>query len=154
MRHPGLVALCLGGTVLLSACQKTSDEQVERALKDINVIDESNLNDVMLTVGDPADDLPRQPCCGVHRHRAHHPVGPLRGRGIPRVDPEVDRSHLVAARPQHARRSGDAEGLVPQLVRRDQQDLHVTTISSAAAPARRAASTVAGSPPRANRKPR
>ncbi len=55
MRHPGLVALCLGGTVLLSACQKTSDEQVERALKDINVIDESNLNDVMLTVGDPAE---------------------------------------------------------------------------------------------------
>jgi Tfp pilus assembly protein PilF len=53
MRHPGLVVLCLGGTVLLSACQKNSDEQVQRALKDINVIDETNLNDVMLTVADP-----------------------------------------------------------------------------------------------------
>lgn len=53
MRHPGLVALCLVGTVALSACQKTTDEQVERALKDVNVIDESNLNDVMLTVADP-----------------------------------------------------------------------------------------------------
>ncbi|MCU0825952.1 MAG: tetratricopeptide repeat protein [Tabrizicola sp.] len=53
MRHTGLVALCLGSTVFLSACQKNSDAQVERALKDINVIDESNLNDVMLTVGDP-----------------------------------------------------------------------------------------------------
>jgi Flp pilus assembly protein TadD len=53
MRHPGFVALCLGGTVLLSACQPSTDEQVERALKDVNVIDESNLNDVMLTVGDP-----------------------------------------------------------------------------------------------------
>jgi Tfp pilus assembly protein PilF len=53
MRHPGLVILCLGGTVLLSACQPSTDEQVERALKDVNVIDESNLNDVMLTVGDP-----------------------------------------------------------------------------------------------------
>lgn len=53
MRHPGLVILCLGGTVFLSACQKNSDEQVERALKDVNVIDESNLNDVMLTVADP-----------------------------------------------------------------------------------------------------
>lgn len=55
MRHPGLVALCLGGAVLVSACQKDSDEQVQRALKDINVIDESNLNDVMLTVGDPGE---------------------------------------------------------------------------------------------------
>ena len=53
MRHLGLVALCLGSTVFLSACQKSSDEQVERALKDVNVIDESNLNDVMLTVADP-----------------------------------------------------------------------------------------------------
>lgn len=53
MRHPVFVMLCLGGTVLLSACQKTSDAQVQRALKDVNVIDESNLNDVMLTVADP-----------------------------------------------------------------------------------------------------
>jgi Tfp pilus assembly protein PilF len=53
MRHPGLVLLCLGGTVFLAACQPSTDEQVERALKDVNVIDESNLNDVMLTVGDP-----------------------------------------------------------------------------------------------------
>jgi Tfp pilus assembly protein PilF len=55
MRHLGLVALCLGSTVVLSACQKSTDEQVERALKDVNVIDESNLNDVMLTVADPAE---------------------------------------------------------------------------------------------------
>ncbi|MCX7287309.1 MAG: tetratricopeptide repeat protein [Rhodobacterales bacterium] len=55
MRHPGLVALCLVGTVALSACQKTTDEQVERALKDVNVIDESNLNDVMLTIADPGE---------------------------------------------------------------------------------------------------
>jgi Tfp pilus assembly protein PilF len=47
--------LCLGGAVLLSGCQRTSDEQVERALKDVNLIDESNLNDVMLTVADPAE---------------------------------------------------------------------------------------------------
>lgn len=53
MRHPVFVMLCLGGTVALSACQNTSDAQVQRALKDVNVIDESNLNDVMLTVADP-----------------------------------------------------------------------------------------------------
>ncbi len=45
--------LCLGGAVLLSACQNSSDAQVQRALKDVNVIDESNLNDVMLSVADP-----------------------------------------------------------------------------------------------------
>jgi Tfp pilus assembly protein PilF len=55
MRHPGLVVLCLGGAVVLSACQKNTDAQVQRALKDVNVIDESNLNDVMLTVADPGE---------------------------------------------------------------------------------------------------
>lgn len=53
MRHPVSLVLCLGGAVFLSACQNSSDAQVQRALKDVNVIDESNLNDVMLSVADP-----------------------------------------------------------------------------------------------------
>ena len=53
MRHTGLIALCLSGTVTLTGCGGNSDAQVNRALKDVNVIDESNLNDIMLTVGDP-----------------------------------------------------------------------------------------------------
>lgn len=53
MRHPVLVALCLAGTVGLVACQRTSDAEVQRAIKSVNVIDENNLNDIMLTVGDP-----------------------------------------------------------------------------------------------------
>ncbi len=53
MRHQGFLALCLSGTALLAACQNGSDAQVQRAIKDVNVIDESNLNDIMLTVGDP-----------------------------------------------------------------------------------------------------
>jgi Flp pilus assembly protein TadD len=53
MRHPVLIALCLTGTVGLTACQKQSDAQVQRAIKSVNVVDESNLNDIMLTVGDP-----------------------------------------------------------------------------------------------------
>ena len=53
MRHPVFVMLCLGGAVALSACQKASDAQVERAIKSVNVIDETNLNDIMLTVADP-----------------------------------------------------------------------------------------------------
>lgn len=53
MRHPVLIALCLSGTVALSACQKSSDAEVQRAIQSVNVIDETNLNDIMLTVGDP-----------------------------------------------------------------------------------------------------
>ena len=53
MRQTGLFALCLSGTVALTGCGGNSDAQVNRALKDVNVIDESNLNDIMLTVGDP-----------------------------------------------------------------------------------------------------
>ncbi len=40
----------------LAACggnQTISDAEVEQAIKDVNVIDESNLNEVMLTVADP-----------------------------------------------------------------------------------------------------
>ena len=55
MRQSILVTLCLGSALALSACQKPSNgsEDVERALADLNVVDESNLNDIMLTIGDP-----------------------------------------------------------------------------------------------------
>jgi Flp pilus assembly protein TadD len=55
MRHIWILTLCLGGAVALSGCDKSKDAEVERALKDVNVIDESNLNDIMLTVADPAE---------------------------------------------------------------------------------------------------
>ena len=53
MRQPILTILCLGGAFALSACNKNSDADIQRAVKAVNVIDESNLNDIMLTVGDP-----------------------------------------------------------------------------------------------------
>ena len=54
MRHPIFLALCLGGAVALTGCgKKDTDAEVERALESVNVIDESNLSDIMLTVGDP-----------------------------------------------------------------------------------------------------
>lgn len=54
MRHPILISVCLAGAMAVGACSKeTSDEFVERAFQDVNVVDESNLNDVMLTVADP-----------------------------------------------------------------------------------------------------
>ena len=54
MRHPILLSTCLAGVLLVSACsEKNAEATVERAFQDVNVVDESNLNDVMLTVADP-----------------------------------------------------------------------------------------------------
>ena len=65
MRHPDLrprprgacgpmLAAC---AMLLAGCQPGTDAEVSRALRDVNVIDESNLNDIMLTVGDPNESV-------------------------------------------------------------------------------------------------
>ena len=54
MRRDGILSFIFISTIGLSACEQgMSDAEVERALKDVNVIDETNLNDVMLTVADP-----------------------------------------------------------------------------------------------------
>ncbi|MGI9389928.1 MAG: tetratricopeptide repeat protein [Boseongicola sp.] len=54
MRRDGFISFIFISAIGLSACEPgMSDAEVERALKDVNVIDETNLNDVMLTVADP-----------------------------------------------------------------------------------------------------
>ncbi|WP_420861098.1 tetratricopeptide repeat protein [Algirhabdus cladophorae] len=53
MRHPILFGLCLSAVFAVSACEKAGDADVKRAIKDVNVIDDANLNDIMLTVADP-----------------------------------------------------------------------------------------------------
>ena len=53
MRRTILFSTCISSAILLSACAPQGDQAVDRAIQDINVIDESNLNDVMLTVADP-----------------------------------------------------------------------------------------------------
>lgn len=54
MRKGFLLPLSLGAALFAAGCdQKAKDAEVERALQSVNVIDESNLNDIMLTVGDP-----------------------------------------------------------------------------------------------------
>lgn len=53
MRQTILIPLCLTSMVALAACEKNGDATVERAFQDVNVVDETNLNDVMLTVADP-----------------------------------------------------------------------------------------------------
>ena len=56
MRNVRNFLMCLGGVVLLTACNNQdgfTDEEIENALKDVNVIDETNLNEVMLSAADP-----------------------------------------------------------------------------------------------------
>lgn len=53
MRRTILTMVAL--SVTLSACDKLRQPNGDDALKDINVIDETNLSDVMLTVADPAE---------------------------------------------------------------------------------------------------
>ncbi|MEO3415540.1 tetratricopeptide repeat protein [Roseovarius sp. CAU 1744] len=57
MRHPIFLTLCVTGAIALSACDKKSTQDVDRAFQDVNVIDESNLNDVMLTSADPNEGV-------------------------------------------------------------------------------------------------
>lgn len=53
MRLPFLFTACLAGPLVLSACAEQDRDAVDRAFQDVNVIDESNMSDVMLTVADP-----------------------------------------------------------------------------------------------------
>lgn len=53
MRHFTVIPVALVGCLALSACAKKPDETVERAFQEVNVVDENDLNDVMLTVADP-----------------------------------------------------------------------------------------------------
>ena len=56
MRQSVLLALCLVGTVPLVACQQgVSRAQADRAVAEVAAIDQSNLNDIMLTVADPTE---------------------------------------------------------------------------------------------------
>ncbi|MBD3663848.1 tetratricopeptide repeat protein [Sulfitobacter aestuariivivens] len=54
MRHPYILAACIAGVAVVAGCgEKNANATVERAFEDVNVVDENNLSDVMLTVADP-----------------------------------------------------------------------------------------------------
>lgn len=54
MRQLFLVPTAVACGLVLSACAKeTEEEKVERTFQEVNVIDETNLNDVMLSAADP-----------------------------------------------------------------------------------------------------
>ncbi len=53
MRQPFIVSICLASAIALAGCEETGTSSVDRALQDVNAVDESNLSDIMLTVADP-----------------------------------------------------------------------------------------------------
>ncbi len=58
MRQILTIGLCLAGMTTFAACNRgLNDAEVKRAIKDVNVIDESNLSEIMLTVGDPEESV-------------------------------------------------------------------------------------------------
>lgn len=55
MLRTGVWSLAVCGLALLAACEKNSEADVNRALDGTNLIDQSNLNELMLTVADPEE---------------------------------------------------------------------------------------------------
>ena len=54
MRHPYILSACFAGVIAVAGCaEKNANETVERAFEDVDVVDATNLTDVMLTVADP-----------------------------------------------------------------------------------------------------
>jgi len=54
MRKP-VTGLACAFALAVSACSETTEAEVSRTIADVNVIDESNLNELMLTVADPSE---------------------------------------------------------------------------------------------------
>lgn len=57
MRHPILSTVLAGAALglVLAGCGGRQDAEAARALKSVNAVDETNLSDIMLTVGDPQE---------------------------------------------------------------------------------------------------
>ena len=55
MRHSILLSLCTVATMSLAACSDNGDAQVDRALQDINGVEDANFNDLFLDVGEPEE---------------------------------------------------------------------------------------------------
>lgn len=53
MRQNLVIASAFAAVFIVSGCHKSGDAEVARAMRDVNVVDETNLNDVMLSVADP-----------------------------------------------------------------------------------------------------
>ncbi|SFR32554.1 TPR repeat-containing protein [Yoonia tamlensis] len=54
MRHKIILSLCVA-SLTLSACARSTEEEIQAAINDIHASDAANLNQVMMTMGDPND---------------------------------------------------------------------------------------------------
>jgi Tfp pilus assembly protein PilF len=55
MRHTILTTLAITASLGLAACGDKGEAEVDRAIEDLNVIDESGLSDIMIQAADPAE---------------------------------------------------------------------------------------------------
>ena len=55
MRSAFIVILGFFAALAISGCNKNSDAKVERAIREANIIDETNISELMLTMGDPKE---------------------------------------------------------------------------------------------------
>ncbi|NCO86892.1 MAG: tetratricopeptide repeat protein [Rhodobacterales bacterium] len=120
MRHPIVMSLTVLGALALSGCDRSGEAEVDRALRDLNVIDESNLNDVMLTVGDPGEAV-----AYFSRAVANDPgrIDLMRGLGkslirAQRPTEAVAAWQAVAAHPEHT--NEDSVDLADAFIRNNQ----------------------------------
>lgn len=131
MRHHFIVALCLSGTLALTACEQgPTDAEVERSMADLNVIDESNLNDIMLSSADPKEAVSY-----FKRTAAANPdrIDVLRGLGISLTRAKMKTEAVpawanVVAHPQST--SEDRVGYADALIRAGDWDKAERTLDS------------------------
>lgn len=110
---PGLIALGL-----LSACDRGQNTDVREALADVNVIDESNLGDIMLTVADPEEAV-----AYFRRTSAEQPERTDLKRGLAK-------SLVRAKRPEEAAKVWAAVVASPDVTNQDRVDLADALIRS------------------------
>lgn len=111
MRHPGLMLLCIGGALTLAACEQVRNITGEQTIDAVNVIDESNLNDIMLTVGDPNEAV-----AYFRRAVAEHPDRIDLQRGLAK-------SLVRAGKPREATKAWQKVVDSPQATNEDRVDL-------------------------------
>jgi Flp pilus assembly protein TadD len=76
MRHISVLSICAVGVLSLSACGKSHEAEVERAVQDVLSTDEAQLNQIMMAVADPDEAITY-----FRKTEAEHPdqIEPQRG---------------------------------------------------------------------------
>ena len=70
--------------------------------------------------------------CGMHRHRNRHTIEVAEGNGAEILDSRVDCGHFMSGSSQRGRRGGQVKRLPTQLIGRDEKEVHVESVRTAA----------------------